>query len=170
MQAAKDSFFRALQARLATVNPARTITVDGVVRPAMLVAENEPYPPPKLFFHAFYIHWLGMPAVRGFSRTQAPRYEQVAQIEYFVQGTPSLQRPFADRGRLMAQMDGELVAILFPGFTEKLDYSVAPPQSLGSQLRWRWTPDLRTIADGDGSILRRVATVNVSFYLEPISI
>jgi hypothetical protein len=68
----------------------------------------------------------------------------------------------------MAQMDGELVAILFPGFTEKLDYSVAPPQLLGSQLRWRWTPDLRTIADGDGSILRRVATVNVSFYLESV--
>jgi len=168
MQAAKDSFFRALQARLTTVNPARTITVDGVARPAILVAENEPYPPPKLFFHTFYIHWLGTPTVRGFSRTQAPRYEQVAQIEYFVQGTPSLQRPFADRGRLMALMDRELVEILFPGFTEKLDHSVAPPQSLGSQLRWRWTPDLRTIADGDGSILRRVATVNVSFYLEPV--
>jgi hypothetical protein len=168
MQAAKDSFFRALQARLAAVNAARTITVDGVVRPAILVAENEPYPPPKLFFHTFYIHWLGAPAVRGFSRMQAPRYEQVAQIEYFVQGTPSLQRPFADRGRLMAQMDRELLEILFPGFTEKLDYSAAPPQSLGSQICWRWTPDLRTIADGDGSILRRVATVNVSFYLEPV--
>lgn len=169
MQAAKDSFFRALQARLAVVNPARTIMVDGVVRPAVLVVENEPYPPPKLFFHTFYIHWLGAPAVRGFTHTQPPRYEQVAQVEYVVQGTPSLQRPFADRGRVMSQMDGELIAVLFPGFTEKLDYSVAPPQPLGSRVSWRWTPDLRTIADGDGSILRRVATVNVSFYLEAVS-
>jgi hypothetical protein len=168
MQAAKDSFFRALQSRLAAVDPARTITVDGVTRPAILVAENEPYPPPRLFFHTFYIHWLGAPSVPAFSRTQPPRYEQVAQLEYFVQGTPGLQRPFADRGRLMAQMDRELVEILFPGFTEKLDYSAQPPQPLGSLLYWRWTPALRTVTDGEGSVLRRIATVNVSFYLEPI--
>jgi hypothetical protein len=61
-----------------------------------------------------------------------------------------------------------LLEILYPGFTEKLDHTVVPPQPLGSMLHWRWTPDLRTIADGDGSILRRVATVNVSFYLEAI--
>jgi len=168
MQAAKDSFFRVLQSRLATVNPARTITVDGVTKPAILVVENEAYPPPKLFFHTFYLQWLGAPAVRGFSQTLAPRYEQIAQIEYFVQGTASLQRPFADRGRVMAQLDREVVEILFPGFTEKLDYSVTPPQSLSSMVRWRWTPDLRTTADGDGSVLRRIATVNVSFYLEEI--
>lgn len=168
MQAAKDSFFRALQARLASVNPARTITQDGVSRPAILVAENEPYPPPKLFFNTFYIHWLGAPAVRGFTHTNAPRYELLAQIEYFLQGSAQLQRPFADRGRLMAQLDRELLEILFPGFEEKLDHSLTPPQSLGSQLRWRWTPDFRTMTDGDGSILRRIATVTVSFYLESI--
>jgi len=168
MQAAKDSFFRALQSRLAAVNPARTITVDGTVRPAILVVENEPYPPPKLFFNAFYIHWLGAPVVRPFRRTATPRYELLAQLEYFVQGTASLQRPFADRGRLMAQLDGELFAILFPGFTEKLDHSIAPPQQLGSVLNWQWSPDLRTASDGDGSILRRFATVNVSFYTEAL--
>jgi hypothetical protein len=168
MQAAKDSFFRALQARLATVNPLRTITVDGVVRPAILVGENEPFPPPKLFFNTFYIHWLGAPAVREFRGTLVPRYEQIAQIEYFVQGTASLQRPFADRGRLMAQLDGELVAILFPGFTPKLDHAQVPPVSLGSNLHWNWSPDLRTQPAGEGSVLRRIATVNVSFYLEAI--
>ena len=168
MQAAKDSFFRALQARLAAVNPSRTIVVDGVPRPAIVVAENEPYPPPKLFFHAFYIQWLGAPAVREFAVTNPPRYEQLAQIEYFVQGTKSLQRPFADRGRLMAQLDRELVEILFPGFAPKLDHSQAPPQFLGSFLHWRWTPNLRTLAEGEGSVLRRLATVNVSFYLESI--
>jgi hypothetical protein len=166
MQAAKDTFFRTLQARLANVNPQRTVEVDGIARPAILVSENEPYPAPKLFFHAFYIHWLGAPAVRGFSQTLAPRYELVAQVEYFVRGTASLQRPFADRGRLMAQLDQELSAILFPGFAEKLDHSVAPPTPLGSYLHWRWAPDFRTLIDGDGSILRRLATVNVSFYPE----
>ena len=166
MQAAKDTFFRALQSRLTTVNPARTVLVDGIERPAILVAENELYPPPKLFFNAFYIHWLGAPAVGNFSRTLAPRYEQIAQVEYFVRGTASLQRPFADRGRLLAQMDQELVTILFPGFSEKFDHSASPPVSLGSYLHWRWTPDFRTVVEGEGSILRRLATVNVSFYLE----
>ncbi len=166
MQAAKDSFFRALQSRLAVLNPNRTIFLNGETRPAIVVAENQPFPPPKLFFNTFYIHWIGAPVVRGFARTAAPRYEQIAQIEYFVTGTAPLERPFADRGRLMAALDRELLAILFPGFTEKLDYSSSPPQPLGSFLHWRWTPDLRTVADQEGSVLRRLATVNVSFYLE----
>jgi hypothetical protein len=167
MQAAKDSFFRALQARLATVNPARTIPLDGVVRPAILVVENEPYPPPKLFFNTFYIHWLGAPAVREFSATLAPRYSLSAQLEYFVQGTPSLQRTFADRGRLLSQLDRELLEILFPGATEKLDHTAVPPLPLGSQVLWRWTPDFQTIADG--GVLRRITTINVSFFMEDIS-
>jgi len=166
MQAAKDSFFRALQSRLAVVNPARTITMDGVTRPAILVVENESYPPPKLFFNTFYIHWLGAPAIREFSGTLAPRYSLAAQLEYFVQGTPSLQRPFADRGRLLAQLDRELIEILFPGSAEKLDYGSAPPASLGSSLLWRWTPSFQTFADG--GVLRRLTTVNVSFFLEAV--
>ncbi|HWQ03179.1 MAG TPA: hypothetical protein VNL38_01750 [Candidatus Nitrosotenuis sp.] len=168
MQYAKDSFFRALQARLAVVNPARTIVLDGVARPAILVAENEPFPPHKLFFQCFYIHWLGAPAVRSFTRTALPRYELLAQIEYFLHGTPTLQRPFADRGRRMAEMDRELLSILHPGVTEKMDHSVSPPASLGSFLHWRWAPDFRTVADGDGSVLRRLALVNVSFYPEAL--
>ena len=166
MQAAKDSFFRALQSRLATVNPARTITLDGAVRPAILVVENEPYPPPKLFFNTFYLHWLGAPAIREFSGTLAPRYSLAAQIEYFVQGTATLQRPFADRGRLIGQLDRELVEVLFPGSTEKMDHSAVPPAALGSRLLWRWTPSFQTIADG--GVLRRLTTVNVSFFLEAI--
>ncbi|MBI3405930.1 MAG: hypothetical protein HY046_10790 [Acidobacteria bacterium] len=168
MQAAKDSFFRALQSRLALVNPARTITVDGVTKPAILVAENEPYPPARLFFNTFYVHWIGAPAVQEFAGTLAPRYEQIAQIEYFVQGTSALQKPFADRGRLMAQLDSELVQILFPGFTPKQNHSQQPPAPLGSTILWRWTPGLRTVSEKEGSVLRRIATVNASFYLEAI--
>ena len=166
MQAAKDSFFRALQSRLTAVNPARTITMDGATRPAILVVENESYPPPKLFFNTFYIHWLGAPAVREFSGTLAPRYSLAAQLEYFVQGTPTVQRPFADRGRLLAQLDRELIEILFPGSAEKMDHSAVPPVQLGSSLLWRWTPSFQTFADG--GVLRRLTTVNVSFFLEAV--
>ncbi len=168
MQAAKDSFFRALQSQLAAVNPARTVTIDGVVRPAVLVAENEAFPPPKLFFQAFYIHWLGAPAVRSFAEVNPPRYELLAQIEYFLQGTPSLARPFADRGRAMSEMDRELVQILFPGFTPKLNHRTMPPTPLGSNVQWRWAPDFRTVAESAGSVLRRIATLSVAFYMEAI--
>ena len=41
MQFAKDSFYVTLRERLAEVNPARTTVVDGVLRPAVVVGENE---------------------------------------------------------------------------------------------------------------------------------
>ncbi len=169
MQAAKDSFFRALRSRLAVVNPNRTISANGLTRPAIVVAENQAFPPPRLFFNTFYIHWLAAPVVRGFPRTQTPRYEQIAQIEYFVTGNSGREQPFADRGRLLAELDQELLAILFPGFTEKRDYSRTPPLALGSFLHWRWTPNFRTVIEQEGSVLRRIATVHVSFYLEPVA-
>jgi hypothetical protein len=168
MQATKDSFYRAVQSRLAAVNPARTITLDGQTRPAVLVAENAPFPPPKLFFNTFYIHWLGARPVPAFRRTPAPRYELLAQVEFFVQGTPSLLRPHADRGRVMAEMDCELVEILFPGLTPKLDYSSDPPAPLGSEIVWQWTPELRLVLEGEGSVLRRIATLRISAFLETI--
>jgi hypothetical protein len=43
MQFAKDSFYMTLQSRLAALNPARTVTLNGAQRPAMIVMENE-YP------------------------------------------------------------------------------------------------------------------------------
>ena len=42
MQFAKDSFFLALQSRLAGLNPARTVTINGATVPAVLVVENLP--------------------------------------------------------------------------------------------------------------------------------
>jgi len=40
MQAAKDSFYMALRARLTALNPARTMVIDGVTVPAIVVREN----------------------------------------------------------------------------------------------------------------------------------
>src|SRR5438876_12314262 len=41
MQFSRDSFYMTLRSRLATVDPARTITLDGAARPAVYVVENE---------------------------------------------------------------------------------------------------------------------------------
>jgi len=40
MQAAKDSFYVALRGRLAALNAARTMVIDGVTVPAIVVREN----------------------------------------------------------------------------------------------------------------------------------
>ena len=47
MQAAKDTFLMTLAARLAVVNPARTVTMDGASRPAVMAVENETPVPAK---------------------------------------------------------------------------------------------------------------------------
>ena len=41
MQNAKDTFYELLRGRLAALNPDRTVVVRGVVRPGVLVEENE---------------------------------------------------------------------------------------------------------------------------------
>ena len=41
MQSAKDTFYVTLRDRLAALNPARTVVVRGMVRPGVLVEENE---------------------------------------------------------------------------------------------------------------------------------
>ncbi len=40
MQAAKDSFYMALRSRLAALDPTRTMVIDGVTVPAIVVREN----------------------------------------------------------------------------------------------------------------------------------
>ena len=40
MQFAKDSFFLALQERLAALNPVRSVTLNGATVPAVVVVEN----------------------------------------------------------------------------------------------------------------------------------
>ena len=57
MQFTKDSFYMALQQRLAALNPQRTITLSGATRPAVVVAENELVIPIVPLPEAFYIEW-----------------------------------------------------------------------------------------------------------------
>jgi len=47
-----------------------------------------------------------------------------------------------DRGRVLAQLDSELLAICSPPSTSKCDYSQTPPLALGSNVLWT-LPDLR---------------------------
>ena len=65
MQFAKDSFFLALQQRLAGLNPARTVTINGATVPAVVVVENLPPSSAEPQPNAFYIEWGSAAVVDG---------------------------------------------------------------------------------------------------------
>ena len=65
MQFTKDSFYMTLRERLASLNPQRTVTLNGVTRPAVIVAENELVIPVNPLPDAFYIEWGGAQVVDG---------------------------------------------------------------------------------------------------------
>ena len=64
MQATKDSFYVTLRDRLAQANPGRTITVDGITRPAIVVVENDKPSVTAQQHDAYYLEWGAAHAVR----------------------------------------------------------------------------------------------------------
>ena len=65
MQFAKDSFLLALQQRLAGLNPARTVTINGATVPAVVAIENLPPSAAEPQPDAFYIEWGNAVVVDG---------------------------------------------------------------------------------------------------------
>ena len=132
MQFAKDSFFLALQERLAAVNPARTVTLNGTNVPAVVVVENltpsfaEPQP------NTFFIEWGAAEIVSGSAGTGALMSLNVV-ISYYTLGSVA---SMVDRGRLLAELDDELLTICQPPNTEKRDYTQAPSADLGTSVFW----------------------------------
>jgi len=132
MQFAKDSFFLALQARLAGLNPGRTVTISGATVPAVVVVENLPPSSAEPQANTFYIEWGEADVVGGHSGNGALMSLNVV-ISYYSFGTvPSM----VDRGRVLAQLDDELLAICQPPCTEKMDYTQAPSVDLGTRVFW----------------------------------
>jgi hypothetical protein len=158
MQFAKDSFFLALQERLAGLNPARTVSVDGTTVPAVLVSENMPpaFSDPEA--NTFYISWGAARVVSGYSGWGA-LVSIDAVISYHSMGSvPSM----VDRGRLLGQLDSELLSICQPANTEKRDYSQSPSADLGTRVFWSQpsfegvTGEDEAEKHGDGRVGRKV--------------
>src|SRR5580698_5119282 len=132
MQFAKDSFFLALQQRLAGLNPARTVTVNGATVPAVMVIENLPPASAEPQPNAFYIEWGSANVVDGHAGNAALMSLECV-ISYYTLGTvPSM----VDRGRVLGQLDNELLGICQPTNTEKFDYSQSPGVDLGTAVFW----------------------------------
>jgi len=132
MQFAKDSFFLALQQRLAGLNPARTITLNGATVPAIVVVENLPPSAVEPQPNAFYVEWGTANVVDGHAGNGALMSLECV-ISYYTLGTvPSM----VDRGRVLGQLDDELLGICQPPNTEVIDYTQSPAADLGTSVFW----------------------------------
>jgi len=170
MQAAKDSFYMALRERLAALNPARTIVVDGETRPAIVVRENtEPHfaaAQPE----AFYLDWGAVQVVEG----TRPIIGMECEVWYASEGA---SQTGVDRGRTLAEMDDELVRICAPPCTEMRDYRQSPSLDLGSGVFWTMPvlgsapglgPIQKQARGASDGVLERRAQMRVCFFLPEV--
>jgi len=158
MQNAKDSFYMALRTRLATINPERTVLLRGAVRPGILVEEAEA-PFSQLPNDVFILRWQGLGVDMDLCATMAA---EECEIVYQTCGTQSFGG--LDRGRALSEMDEELIAMLSPFYTPKLNYADTPPAAMLTQVFWD-EPALTPIAV-QRDLLSRSAKMMVYSYQE----
>jgi hypothetical protein len=158
MQNAKDTFYTTLQSRLAALNPARTIVLRGVVRPATLVDENE-LPTAAIPTDAFRLQWTKLAVT---SASPMPWIALECAIHYATDGSDNAM----SRGRALAAMDAELTAALTtpPHAVPQLDYTQTPPATMATNIFWADPVFGPTTADAER--LTRTATVQVFAYQE----
>ncbi len=130
MQNAKDSFYMALRTRLMAINPERTILLRGTVRPGIVVEEAEA-PFSELPGDVFVLRWLALGVDTDLASAMAA---QECEILYQTCGTQSFGG--LNRGRSLSAMDEELLAILQPFYTPKLNYTASPPLTMLTQVFW----------------------------------
>jgi hypothetical protein len=170
MQAAKDSFYMALRERLTALNPARTMVIDGVTAPAIVVRENMEPRFGEAQPGAFYVDFGEM----LIAESTRPMLGLDCHIWYASEGSGGTG---VDRGRVLAEMDNELVRICAPPHTQMRDYSQTPSADLGSGIFWT-APELGN-APGDISTqkqqwsagtarVERYAQLRVYFFLPEV--
>jgi hypothetical protein len=154
MQFAKDSFYIALRDRLAVVNPARTVAVEGVVRPAVVVAENER--PLRDLQNTFVLTW----DEAAFVGNGTTLMKMACRLEYATGGATDS----GERGRVLGTLDGELQQCSQPPRVQKTDYTKIPPQSLSTMMFW--TDFEYDAPKDDAGRISRAAKTTVYFYSE----
>jgi hypothetical protein len=159
MQATKDSFYVTLRDRLAQAYPERTLTVDGITRPAIVVTENDKPSVTARQHDAFFLEWSeARPVQPAISNLMAI----VCSVSYVSAGTE--QNGGLDRGRAMAELESELLAICSPRVVRKKDWTGTESTDLGSSIFWT-VPTFRA-AKNPAKCEAREASVTVYFYPE----
>ena len=130
MQNAKDSFYMALRSRLVVINPERTTLLRGAVRPGILVEEAEA-PFSQLPSDLYVLRWqgLGVDVDLGSALVASE-----CEIVYQTCGCQSFGG--LDRGRALSAMDEEVVAMLQPFHTPKMNYEATPAAQMLTRVFW----------------------------------
>jgi hypothetical protein len=157
MQAAKDTFLKTLAARLATVNAARTIVMDGCARAAVIDESDETALPPA-GSDCFVLSW----GEAGYAAMNSTLMYLDCTLSYASKGTDAMLR--TDRGRTVGAMCGELLQICQPRIAAKMDYTNSTPKALGTQMFWT-LPVMGAEKDSSG-VLTRTAKLRIFFFPE----
>jgi len=170
MQNAKDTFYMALRGRLAELNPARTMVVRGAVRPGIVVEENE-LPSAGTSTDAFVLQWT---ALKVDPHGPMPLAAMSCDIRYATDG--AIARTTAgttagttgnggmDRGRMLGEMDAELVQAIEPRSAMKMNYAETPAAAMATRVFW--SDVVFGAVKAVGERLTRTATVLVFAYQE----
>jgi hypothetical protein len=164
MQNAKDTFYEVLRNSIVALNPYRTVVLRGVVRPGVLVEENELVSTVALP-DCFRLQWSpGRLNADG----DLTMVTSECVFEYETAGTSG--NAGMDRGRLLSAMDGELQAAVnpLPRCAPKMNYSALAgtgvATAMTSNVWWGQLAFGETVAKDDR--LARTATVSVMSYQE----
>ena len=158
MENAKDTFYITLRNRLVTVNPQRVAMLRGVERPGILVEEAEA-PVAQLPGDVFVLRWT---ALEADLQLPAVMIGMLCEVLYATSGTAN--NAGLDRGRALAEMDAELLAMVTPASVQKMNYSVTPAVAMDTMVFWSepvFMP-VTTLRDR----LTRVAKITVWAYQE----
>ena len=162
MQNAKDTFYEVVRDRVAAANAALTVVVRGVVRPAVVVDENEIASAAELR-DCFRLRWTGLSVT---AEGAASLVSMQCEIRYATAGSAG----GLVRGRVLAGLDAVLAAAVgtAPQNSVKKDFAAladgGAATALGSSIWWSDVA-FGAVAE-DAAEIRRSATVEVWSYQE----
>lgn len=159
MQNAQNTFYITLRNRLAALNPDRTIYLRGVTRPGILVESNElvTVQPPS---DVFVLRWLGLHNDPYLSEVML---QMECEIVYMTEGSSA--KLGMDRGNMLTEMDAELMSLLQPNTTQKMNYAQSPATEM--ETRIFWTEATFHTAKAERDRLQRKVSLSVFSFEEP---
>jgi hypothetical protein len=164
MQNAKDTFYEVLRDRVAARNAALTVVMRGVVRPAVVVDENEIVSAAELR-DCFRLRWTSL---RLDAEGAAHLVAMQCEVHYATAGTADAGG--LDRGRVLASMDAVLAASVgaAPQLAAKKNFAALASGGAVTEMNSQiWWSDVAFGAlTEDSGELRRVATVEIWSYQE----
>jgi hypothetical protein len=164
VQNAKDTFYEVLRSRLVALNPERTIVLRGVVRPGVLVEENELLSSAALP-DCFRLRWS---VAKVDADGTMPLAMLECSVEYETAGTG--MNGGMDRGRALAAMDAVLQGAVntLPRNVLKMNYSGLANGNVAVAMNtsawWSEVAFGATVTKDDR--LARTATVQLMSYQE----